>query len=88
MPLSHLYLATGADYADALAIGPTVAAQPGNALLLIDPDLPFADSNAEDFYRLHRNPGWDSMTRVGGPGAITDDLFDSHITSVGNKPLP
>lgn len=69
--VDRVVVATGADFADALAIGP-VAARDGSPVLLVDPNrLP--DVVAEQLERLRPR----EVVVVGGPAAVSDAVVDA-----------
>ncbi|HYD08575.1 MAG TPA: cell wall-binding repeat-containing protein, partial [Acidimicrobiales bacterium] len=66
-----VYVATGHDYADALAVGP-VAGIEGAALLLVEPDA-VPEATADELERI----GAARVVVVGGTAAVSDAVFDA-----------
>jgi len=72
---STVYLATGYDFADALA-GSVVAAKNGDPIILIDPSQPtLPKSIASYFGQLHANNLSPNLVSLGGSGVVTDEII-------------
>lgn len=74
---STVYLATGNDFADALA-GSVVAAKNGNPIIFIDPSVPtLPKSTASYFGKLYANNLSPKIVSLGGSGVVTDEIIQS-----------
>ncbi|MEL1135020.1 cell wall-binding repeat-containing protein [Desulfitobacterium sp. THU1] len=74
-----IYIASGLNYPDALS-GAPLAAQKGNPILLIDPTTPFIpDSIAAYLTQLYVNGITPSVTGLGGPGVVPDEVVDNVV---------
>ncbi|EGW36991.1 vanW like family protein [Desulfosporosinus sp. OT] len=72
---STVYLATGYDFADALA-GSAVAAKNGDPIIFIDPSVPtLPKSTASYFAKLFANDLSPNLVSFGGSGVVSDEII-------------
>ncbi|ODA38771.1 cell wall-binding repeat-containing protein [Desulfosporosinus sp. BG] len=72
---STVYLATGYDFADALA-GSAVAAKKGDPIIFIDPSVPtLPKSVASYFGKLYANNSRPNLISFGGSGIVSDEII-------------
>lgn len=72
---STVYLATGYDFADALA-GSTVAAQTGDPILFIDPSMPALPKSVAQFFgKMNTNHLSPNLVAFGGNGVVSDEMM-------------
>ncbi|MDR3540201.1 MAG: cell wall-binding repeat-containing protein [Desulfosporosinus sp.] len=80
-----VYLATGYDFADAMA-GSAVAAKNGDPIIFIDPSLPtLPKSVASYFGKLYANNISPNLISFGGSGVVTDKLINSIRDLISGK---
>ncbi|MGI1660169.1 MAG: cell wall-binding repeat-containing protein [Desulfitobacterium sp.] len=74
-----IYIASGLNYPDALS-GAPLASQKGDPILLIDPTTPFIpDSIAAYLSQLYINGITPSVTGLGGPGVVPDEVINNVV---------
>lgn len=81
-PVSTVYIASGANYPDALAGGAAIGGTTGGPLLLVEPDaIPAA--TATELTRLQPS----NIVVLGGPSAISEAVMDALVPYAPNVPI-
>lgn len=72
---STVYLATGYDFADALA-GSAVAAKKGDPIIFIDPSIPTLPKSVANYFgKLYANNLSPNLISFGGSGVVSDEII-------------
>ncbi|AGA67838.1 cell wall-binding protein [Desulfitobacterium dichloroeliminans LMG P-21439] len=80
-----IYIASGSNYPDALS-GAPLAAQKGDPILLINPSTPIVpDTIAAYLTQLYINGVTPSVTALGGPGVVPDEVVHNVVNLLNGQ---